>query len=158
MPHGHRPGAHEAFPAGPQGQSLDRSADRVGPVQHPDRLPVFRRRLQHMTQGGDEGVDSTAEVLKVDQQDVEGLHHRVGRPPDLAIEAEHRDVVDRILEVRRLDHVVLLVAAQAVLRPEGRRDLDIGAARQGVQRMLQAFRDRGWMRQQGDPPTRKRGP
>jgi len=40
-----------------------------------------------------------------------------------AIQAEHGDVVYRIVEIRRLDHVVLLVATQAMLRTERRNDL-----------------------------------
>ena len=47
----------------------------VGPVEHPDRLAVLRRRLEHVAQRGDEGVDAAAEVLQVDQQDVERVHH-----------------------------------------------------------------------------------
>jgi hypothetical protein len=48
----------------------------------------------------------------------------VGRR-DLAVQAEHREAVDRVGEVRRLHHVVLQVAAHAVLRPERRGDLDV---------------------------------
>ena len=62
----------------------------------------------------------TGEVaLQVDQQNVEAVHHRIGRPAHLPVQAEHRDAVQRVLEIRRFDHVVLLVAAQPVLRPEG---------------------------------------
>ena len=116
---GNRAGADEALPAGAQRQAFDRPAGRVGPVEHPDRLAVLGGGLEHVPQRGDEGVDAAAEVLQVDQQDIERLHHRVGRPAHFAVEAEHRDAVHRIVEVRRLDHVVLLVAAQAVLRAEG---------------------------------------
>jgi hypothetical protein len=45
----------------------------------------------------------------------------------LAVQAEHRDAERRIGEVGRLDHVVLLVAAQAVLRAEGGRRLHVAA-------------------------------
>ena len=100
-------------------QALDRPADRVRPVEHPDRLAVPRGRLEHVAQRRDERVDARAEVLQVDQQHVERLHHRRRRPAHLAVEAEDRDPVGRILVVVGLDHVVLLVAAHAVLRAEG---------------------------------------
>ena len=54
----------------------------------------------------------------------------------------------RIVEVRRLDHVVLLVAAQAMLRTESGADLHVAACGQRIQRMRQIFRDRSRMREQ----------
>ena len=100
--HRHRPGADEAFPARAQRQPLDRAAGRVGPVEHPHALAVLGRGLEHVEQGRDEGVDAAAEVLQVDQHDVERAHRLAGRAAHLAVEAEHRDAVDRIGEVRRL--------------------------------------------------------
>jgi hypothetical protein len=79
---------------------------------------VTRAGLEHVAERRDEGVDAAAAVLEVDEQHVERVHHRVGRAPHLAVQAEHRNPVRRILVVRGLDHVVLLVAAQAVLRSE----------------------------------------
>ena len=96
VPHRHRPGADEALPAGPQRQPLDRAAGGIGPVEHPDRLAVRRRRLEHVEQGGDEGVDAAADVLQIDQDHVERAHRLARRPPHLAIEAEHRHAVGRI--------------------------------------------------------------
>jgi len=51
--------------------------------------------------------------------------------------------MQRIVEVRRFDHVVLLVAAQdrvAGRKPAG--DLDIARMRQRIERMRQVLRDR----------------
>ena len=90
------------------------------------------------------------------EDDVERVHHRVGRPAHLAVEAEHRDAVHRIVEVRRLDHVVLLVAAQAVLRAERGGELDVAAGGQRIERMRQVLRDRGGMREQRHAPARER--
>ena len=118
--HRQRPGADEALPARAQLRAFDRPARGVGPVEHPDFLRVRGGRLEHVAQRGDEGVDAAAEVLQVHQQDIEALHHRCGRAAHFAVQAVHRDAVHGIGEVLRLDHVVLLVAAQAVLRPEGR--------------------------------------
>ena len=47
----------------------------------------------------------------------------------------------RIVVVRRLDHVVLLVAAQAVLRTESCADLDVAARDKRIERMRQILRD-----------------
>ncbi len=143
VPHRHRPGADEAFPAGAQRQALDGTARRVRPVQHPHRLAAPRRGLEHVAQRGDEGVDAAAEILQVDQQHVEAVHHDIGRPPHFAVEAEHRDAVRRIEVVGRFHHVVLFVAAQAVLRAEGCRQLDVGQRGERVDGMDQVARRRG---------------
>jgi hypothetical protein len=39
-----------------------------------------RRRLEHVTQRPDERVDSAADVLQINEQNVKGIHH-VGRRP-----------------------------------------------------------------------------
>ncbi len=62
----------------------------------------------------------------------------------------------RIVEVRRLDHVVLLVAAQAVLRTEGSGELDVAACGERVERMRQVLRDRRRMREQRHALARER--
>ena len=119
MAHRQRPGADKAFPAGAQRQAFDRPADRIGPVQHPDRFAVLRRRFEHVAQRGDERINPATQILQIDEDDIERIHHRIGRLAHFAVQAEHRDAVHRIVKVRRLDHVVLLVAAQAMLRTEG---------------------------------------
>ena len=65
-------------------------------------------------------------------------------------------LMDRIAEVRRFDHVVLLVAAQAVLRPERGGELHVAARAQRIERMRQVPRDRGRMRKQSDAPAFER--
>jgi hypothetical protein len=45
----------------------------------------------------------------------------------LTIEAEYRDAMHRIDEVRRLDHIVLLVTAQTMLWTESRGDFQVAA-------------------------------
>ena len=84
------------------------------------------------------------------------VHHRVGRPAHLAVQAEHRDAEGRIVEVGRLDHVVLLVAAQAVLRAERGGELDVAAGGQRIERMGQVARDRGGMGEQRHAPALQR--
>ena len=56
----------------------------------------------------------------------------------------------RITEVRRFDHVVLLVATQAMLRPERRGELHVAAGTQRIERMRQVTRDGRRMREQGN--------
>jgi hypothetical protein len=143
-----RAGADEALPAGAQEGAFDRAADRVGPVEHPDRLAARRGFLEDVPQRRHEGVDARADVLQVDEQQVEGVHHRRGRPPHGAIEAAHGDAEARVGEVRRLDHVVLLVAAHAVLRTEGGREAQVAARRQRVERVREIGGHRGRMGEQ----------
>ena len=59
----------------------------------------------------------------------------------------------RVAEVRRLDHVVLLVAAQPVLRTESRGDVEPANGAQRVERMLEVRRHGCRMRQQRDAPA-----
>jgi hypothetical protein len=98
--HGHRPGADEALPTGPQAQTLDRPAGRVRPVEHPDGLAVARGGFQDVAQRRNEGVDAAAKVLQIDQQDIEAGHHRLGWPAHLAVQAIYRNAMHRVEEVR----------------------------------------------------------
>ena len=58
-------------------------------------------------------------------------------------------MVNRIGEIRRFDHIVLLVAAKAVLRAEGGGEVE-PACRERVERMGEVGGDRGRMGEQGD--------
>ena len=118
MAHWQRPGADEALPARAKRQAFDRPTGRVGTVEHPDALAVLGGGLEHIEQRRDEGVDSAAEVLEIDQDRVERAHRLAVRTADLAVKAEHRNSVDRIDEVLGLHHIVLLVATKPVLRAE----------------------------------------
>ena len=59
----------------------------------------------------------------------------------------------RIAEIRRLDHVVLLVAAQPVLRTECRGDVEPAHAAQRIERMLEIRGHGSRMRQQRHAPA-----
>src|SRR5262249_3887552 len=59
----------------------------------------------------------------------------------------------RIDEVRRLNHVVLLVAAQTMLWAECRGDLHIAACCQCVERVRQVWRDRWGMWEKCNAPA-----
>jgi hypothetical protein len=139
--HRQRPRADEAFPARAQRQPFDRTSRRVRPVEHPHALAVLGRGFEHIEKRRDEGVDSAADVLQVDQDRVERAHRLAARAPHLAIEAEHRNLVDRIGEVVGLHHIVLLVAAKAMLRAESGGDVH-ASADQCVDAVREVARDR----------------
>ncbi len=127
--HRDRPRSDETFPPFTKRQSFDRAAGGVRAVEYPHRLAVLGGGLEHVEERGDEGVDSAAEVLQVDDDGVEDFHRVTAGPAHLSIEAEDRDLVDGIGEVLRFDHIVLLIAAKAVLRPESGGDVHSGGSK-----------------------------
>ena len=133
MTHWQRSGADKAFPAGAKPQALDRPTHRIGPIEHPDSLTMLRSRFKHVAQGRDKRIDTTTQILQIDEDDVECVHHRISRLAHFSIEAEYRNAMHGIVEVRQLDHIVLFVAAQAMLGTEGRADLEIAACGQRIQ-------------------------
>ena len=154
--HWQRSGANKAFPPRPQRQAFDRPADWIGPIEHPHRFPVLRRRFQEIAQRRDERIDAATQVLQIDENDIECAHHRISRLAHLAIQAEDRDAMHRVVEVRRLDHVVLLVAAQTMLRTERGGELDVAARGQRIERVRQVLRDGSRMREQCNAPAVER--
>jgi len=151
VPHRHGSSPNETFPSFLQDGPLDRPACRVGPVQHPYRFAMLGRRLQHISQGRDKCVDSAAQILKIDQHDIACIHRLRRRPPDFAVKAENRNIVNRIKIVLGFDHIVLLVAPQTMLRTKSRSHIDPVQGRKHVQRMGQIARDRCRMREQRHP-------
>ncbi len=73
--HDHRPGTDEALPAREQRRPVNRSSRGVGPVEHPQRFLMLGRSFEHVEQGRDEGVDPAAQILQVNQHNVERRHH-----------------------------------------------------------------------------------
>src|SRR5918995_1718461 len=76
MTHRYRAGADETLPAVAQQKSLDWPAGRIRTIEHPDRLLRLGGCLEHVAQRRHKGVHAAAEVLQIDQQHVEVLHHR----------------------------------------------------------------------------------
>ena len=145
MPHRHRHPADEAGEFTIQHRPLDDvAAERIGPVEHDDGDSLFGGRLKTKAQRPKVSVDTRADVLQVDDQNIETLEHLRGRFSHIGVETVDRDLSQRIKHVRRLDHVVLLLGPQAVLRTEQRRQLArqalaedfIGGAEAGVDRRL----------------------
>jgi len=88
---------------------------------------MFRCRFENIAQRRYERINAATQILEIDKDDIACIHHCVGRLAHLTIEAEYRNAMHRIDEVRRLNHVVLLVAAQTMLWPESRGDLQVAA-------------------------------
>lgn len=82
--------------------------------------------------------------------------HGVGRSTHLAIKTEDRNAERRINEIGRLDHVVLLVAAQTVLWTERCGHLQAGRCRERIETMPKIGRHRGWVGEQPQPATDER--
>src|SRR5262245_31952206 len=74
--HRQRSCTHKAFPTGPEPQPFHRTSSRIGPVEDPDCLAVLRSRFKNVTQSGDESVDPATDILEIDKQNVEAVHHR----------------------------------------------------------------------------------
>jgi hypothetical protein len=155
MAHRHRPGADKALIAGPQRRALDRPASWIGPIQHPHLFAELGGLFEHIQERGDEGVDAATDILQIDQNDVKGRHHLPGRPAHLAIEAEHRHAMDGIGIIGRLDHIVLLVAAHAVLGAEGGAHAHIAERGDRIQRVGEIGSDRRRMGKQRHAPPGK---
>ena len=153
MPHRHRPRPDEALTARAQRQALDRPADGIRAVEHPHRLVPLGGLLQDVPQRRHEGVDAATDVLQVDQQVIEAVHHAVRRSPYLTVKAEDGDPMHRVDEVARLHHVVLLVAAQPVLGSEGGCQPNVTERRQGIQGMHEIARDGSRMGEQRHAPS-----
>jgi len=157
MAHGQGPGADEALPARPQPKPLRWPTDRVGAIEHPDGFAMLRRRLEHVLEGRDEGVDAAAEVLQVDEDDVERLHHRLGGRPRLAVEAEDRDFLNGVPIVRRPRPCC--PACRRAGRAGGRKAAVSAMSPQAARTsrgMGEVGRQRGGMRQKADAPSLQR--
>src|SRR5690349_20874332 len=81
------------------------------------------------------------------------IEHVVRRPAYFTIKTEDRDAMHRVAEIRRLDHVVLLVAAQSVLGPESGGDVEAPDRAQRIERVLEIRSHGSRMGEQRDATT-----
>src|SRR5206468_10466426 len=111
--------AHERAVSGPDQVPLERlAAERVRPIEDDDLLAGRGAGLEGEGRRPLEGVNARPDVLEIDEQQVYAREHlRRGRA-GLRVEAVDRDAELGIDAVSRLDHVVLLLAGEAVLRAE----------------------------------------
>ena len=78
-----------------------------------------------------------------------------GRLARLAVERVDGHVAPAVAAVRRLDHVVLEIGSEAVLRAEERRQRDVGIVAQAVGGVLEAGVHRRRIAHQADAPRRQ---
>jgi hypothetical protein len=69
-------------------------------------------------------VYTASDVLQIDDDGVYVGDHFLGRFADLAVQRIDHDAGTLVTYVRRLDHVVLYIATDAVLWPKERRQLE----------------------------------
>ena len=158
VPERNRPAADEARHFGIENRPFDRPADRIGPVEQDHRNAGLGTREQALLHGPDERVDPRADVLQVDHEAVEAAKHVGERPPRAGVQAVDRQIQRLVAAVRRLDHVRLLLAPQAVLRREEGRKLAGKSLGQHIARKPQPGIDRRLVQEQTEPrPGRERG-
>ncbi len=116
-------------------------AQGVGPVQDHERDPGLGRGPHGQGQGPDEGVVPHPDVLKIEQQDVHVLKDGFRRGQAGAVQAVDRQAREGVSRFPHRD-LVLEGSGQPVLRREQGRKPKAGDAGQGLQRGLQAARDR----------------
>jgi hypothetical protein len=141
---------HEALVARPQKAPLDGPAGGVRPVEHPERLAGAGAVLHRPERGGHEGVDAGSDVLQIDEEDVEGVEHLLGQPACIAVEAPDPKAPLGVLDMVRLDHVVLSIRQEAVLGPEGA-GRPHARRRQRVEGVGEIGGHGGRVREDGDP-------
>ena len=144
---GYRP-TNDSKP-GDEHRPFDRdAADRIRPIadDHLDAVPA--RRAQAVRHRVDVGVDARADVLQIDDQHVEAAQHLRGRLARLAVERVDRHAPRLVAAVAGLDHVLLHVRAEPVLRAEQRGQLRPRCA-------PSADRRRGGTRRRSRPDCRR---
>ena len=63
MTHRHLPRADKTLPPRTQGQTLHGTTRRIGAIEYPNRFMMFGCGFEHITQGRDEGINTTTQVL-----------------------------------------------------------------------------------------------
>ena len=126
------------------------AANRVGTIADNHRQSAARRGTQAVRHRVDVGVDPRPDILEIDDEHVEPREHVGRRLTRVAVEREHRHLAQAVLAVRGLDHVVLQVRAEAMLRPEERRQRDVRIRMQPIGGVRQAAVDRGRVADQTD--------
>src|SRR5688572_32370242 len=91
------------------------AANGVWTIADHDTLTVLLCRTHAIRHRVDERVDAATYVLHIKDDRVEVCKHRLGRLARFAVERIHGLTCPLIDCVRRLDHVVLQVAADTVL-------------------------------------------
>ncbi len=156
MPHRQPEGADEGLVAGPRQVALDRhAAERVRAVQDPHLETGGERRFGGPYRGRGIGVVPRANVLQIDEQEVEAGEGGGAGPQRLdavAVQRHDRRAGPRIGAAVGGDHV-LLDAVKAVLGTEQRARRACRAGCQGAMDGAQVAGHRGAVRKQTVGPA-----
>jgi hypothetical protein len=119
--HGERAGSHKRIEVEPEKVPFhDLSTQGVGPIQDDHFLSGAGRGPEASEHGGGKGVNPGSHILQINYQNVDEIQHVWQGLPDPGVEAENRHLAAGIKGVFCLDHVVLVLAAIPMLRPEER--------------------------------------
>ena len=122
----------------------------MGAVEHEHANAGLGARAHREQQRPHVGVDPAADVLQIDDEDVEPFEHLGGRLAAIRVEGVDRDSELRVPPVPGLDHVVLLLAPEPMLRPEERSELPREARVQQRVRVGEGAIDRGLVHQEAE--------
>src|SRR5438045_9731089 len=92
--------------------------DRVWPIEGNGCSAASLARTHTKIERPDKGVVTRADVLKIDQQNIQAFQHFGRRFAVVAIKTVDRDVQARMLVTLPFHHVVLRLAEKSVLRPK----------------------------------------
>src|SRR6476620_9668413 len=96
------------------------TVDRVWPVQHDSLNVLTFARAYCQIQRPNKSVVARADILQVNQEEIEILQHLARRLAMFAVQTVNRYPKSRMLVTSPFDHVVLGLAAIAMLRTEER--------------------------------------
>jgi hypothetical protein len=100
-------------------------ADRIRAVADHHFDAMLHRGAQAVGHRVHKRVDAGPHVLQVHHEDIEPGEHLSRRLARFAVQGVDRQAPAGVLRVRALDHVVLQVGAEPVLRPEDRGERDV---------------------------------
>ena len=150
MAHGNRRQPYEAAEGRVEDVALDRAADGIGTIQDHHLDARLGAGFQTAQQRPDECVVTRADILEVDHQHVETVEHGRRRLAAFAVERVHRQPRAGVAVPFPLDHVVLRLSAQAVLRAEERAQVVAERRVQQRHRVAESAVDACGVREQAD--------
>ena len=129
------------------------TANRVWAIAGDYFLPILPGGPHAVCQRINKGIDAAAHALQVDNDYVNVTQHLLSRLARLTIKRIDRQSSLSIGRVRCLNHVVLNIAANSMLRAEQRGQVDVWMFVKQVGRMTKTMIDRGLVTHQGNPPA-----
>ena len=102
-------------------------AKRIRPVQNNNRFPRFHACLHAKFHCPNEGIIAGTDILHINCDHVNIFQHRRGRFACTAVKAVNRESGLFILEPSPLDHVILCLSANPMLRTKKRSKFELAA-------------------------------